>query len=155
TDDDPPFIAMMANGTSGDVNNINFRTPRPSSPPYVQMRKVAEDVAAKVSAALVKAEWKDGAELDARFRELEIPWRTIDPELLAWAKEKQPNPTAPPTSKADLPTIYAGRVQRLADAKNPARIPLQVLRIGDVCIGTFPCETFAEIGLEFKKRSPI
>ncbi|MCB1226417.1 MAG: neutral/alkaline non-lysosomal ceramidase N-terminal domain-containing protein, partial [Verrucomicrobiales bacterium] len=23
--DDPPFVAMMANGTSGDINNINFR----------------------------------------------------------------------------------------------------------------------------------
>ncbi len=32
---------------------------------------------------------------------------------------------------------------------------MQVLRIGDVCIGTSPCETFAETGLEFKKRSPI
>jgi len=30
-----------------------------------------------------------------------------------------------------------------------------VLRVGDVCIGTSPCETFAEMGLEFKKRSPF
>ena len=34
TDIDPPFVAMMANGTSGDINNINFRNPRPSLPPY-------------------------------------------------------------------------------------------------------------------------
>jgi hypothetical protein len=152
TEQDPPFVAMMANGTSGDVNNNNFRTPRPSSPPYQHMREVAEDVAGKVSAALAKVEWKDRAELDARFRELELSWRPLDAELLAWAKEKQANP-AP--SKSDLPTIYAGRVLKLAEAKNPALIPLQVFRIGDVCIGTFPCETFAEIGLEFKKRSPF
>jgi neutral ceramidase len=25
--DYPPFVAMMANGTSGDANNINFRNP--------------------------------------------------------------------------------------------------------------------------------
>jgi hypothetical protein len=118
------------------------------------MRKVAEDVAGKVSAALAKVEWKERAELDARFRELELAWRPLDAELLGWAKDKQANP--PPTSsKGDLPTIYAGRVLKLAEAKGPARIPLQVMRIGDVCIGTFPCETFAEIGLEFKKRSPI
>ena len=35
---DPPFVAMMANGTSGDINNNNFRTPRPRKPPYEQMR---------------------------------------------------------------------------------------------------------------------
>ena len=26
---DPPFVGIMSNGTSGDINNINFRTPRP------------------------------------------------------------------------------------------------------------------------------
>jgi len=154
TEYDPPFVAMMANGTSGDVNNINFRTPRPSAPAYVQMRKVAEDVAEKVSAALSKVEWKERAELDARFRELELAWRPIDPDLLAWAKDKTAHP-APGASKADLSIIYADRVQRLAEAKNPARIPLQFLRIGDIGIGTFPCETFAETGLAFKKRSPF
>jgi len=153
TELDPPFVAMMANGTSGDVNNVNFRNPRPSSPPYAQMRKVADDVAAKVSTALAKVEWKDSAPLDARFRELPLEWRKIEPELLAWAKERQANPP-PNASKADLPFIYAGRVLRLAEANGPALIPLQVFRIGDICIGTFPCETFAEIGLEYKRRSP-
>ena len=32
---------------------------------------------------------------------------------------------------------------------------MQVLRIGDIGIGSLPCETFAEIGLEFKRRSPL
>jgi neutral ceramidase len=118
------------------------------------MRAVADDVAEKVNTALANLEWKDSAELDARFRELELSWRTIDPDLLAWAKEKQPDPAAKLT-KTDLPTIYAGRVLKLANAKNPALIPLQTIRIGDICVGTFPCETFAEIGLEFKKRSPV
>ena len=40
----------MANGTSGDINNINFRQPRPPQKPYEQMRFVADDVAAKVHA---------------------------------------------------------------------------------------------------------
>jgi hypothetical protein len=153
-ENDPPFVAMMANGTSGDVNNNDFRHPRPPSPPYARMRIVAEDVAGKVNAALAKVEWKESAELDARYRELELSWRPINAELLAWAKEKLAAST-PGARKTDLPTIYADRVSRLAEAKNPARIPLQAMRIGDICIGTFPCETFAETGLEFKKRSPM
>lgn len=153
-DQEPPFVPMMANGTSGDINNINFREARPSKPRYAQMRFVAEDVAAKVHAALAGVEWRPKADLDARFRELELSWRPIDAELQQWAAEKVKTPPASPT-KADLPYLYAGRVQRLAAAKNPARIPLQALRIGDVCIGTFPCETFAETGIEFRKRSPF
>ena len=153
-DSDPPFVALMANGTSGDVNNNNFRTPRPAKPPYGQMRFVAEDVAGKVNAALANVTWKDHAELDARYRESQLAWRKIEPELLAWAKEKQAGAAGSPT-KADLPVIYAGRVERLSQAKDPALVPLQVFRIGDIGIGTSPCETFAETGLEFKKRSPF
>jgi hypothetical protein len=44
-------------------------------------------------------------------------------------------------------------VERLSQAVNPALVPLQAFRIGDIGIGTSPCETFAETGLEFKKRS--
>jgi neutral ceramidase len=153
-DNDPPFVALMANGTSGDVNNNNFRTPRPRQEPYAQMRFVAEDAATKVNDALAGVTWKDHADLGARYRELPLSWRTIEPELLAWAKEKQAAGTASPT-KADLPVIYAGRVERLSQAVNPALVPLQAFRIGDIGIGTSPCETFAETGLEFKKRSPF
>jgi hypothetical protein len=30
---DPPFVGVMSNGTSGDVNNINFRGPSEKHPP--------------------------------------------------------------------------------------------------------------------------
>ena len=152
--EDPPFVGMMANGTSGDVNNINFRTPRPAKPPYGQMRHVAEDVAAKVHGALAKVTWENSAPLSASYRELPIAWRKIDAELLAWAKETEKN-TPRIQGKADLPLAYAGRVQRLAEASPETKAPVQILRIGDICIGTTPCETFAETGLEFKKRSPF
>ena len=51
--------------------------------------------------------------------------------------------------------IYAERAIRLNDYPDTAEIPLQVLRIGDVGIGTMPCEVFCEIGLEFKSRSML
>ncbi len=155
-DNGPPFVAMMANGTSGDVNNNDYRTARPARKPYEQMRYVAEDVAKKVNGALATVTWKDHAELDARYREEQLSWRQIEPELLAWAKEKLPGGAPPPAKgKVDLSLAYADRVQRLAKAPNPALIPLQVLRIGDIGIATSPCETFVETGLEFKKRSPF
>ncbi|WP_395729981.1 neutral/alkaline non-lysosomal ceramidase N-terminal domain-containing protein [Prosthecobacter sp.] len=152
--DDPPFVAMMANGTSGDANNINFRNPQPRKKPYEQMRYVAEDVASKVNAALAKVTWQNSAPLAARYRELDIAWRKIDPELIAWAKETEAN-TPRIQGKADLPLAYAGRVQRLAQASPATKAAVQILRIGDICIGTTPTETFAETGVEFRKRSPF
>jgi neutral ceramidase len=150
---DPPFVALLANGTSGDINNINFREPRPRQEPYAQMRFVAEDVAAKVHAALDKVQYKSDVTLDSRYRELPIAWRHPTEEQREWAKatiEKGPAP-----GKTDLSFIYAERAMRMAENPESASIPLQVLRIGDVCIGTMPCEVFCEIGLEFKDRSPI
>lgn len=152
--DDPPFVAMMANGTSGDINNIDFLNPRPGKKPYEQMQFVADDVAKKVHGALSQVTWQAAAPLAARYRELEVAWRPIDEDLLKWARETEAK--APRIGdKADLPLAYAGRVQRLAKASPETKLPVQVIRIGDVCIGTTPCETFAETGLEFKERSPI
>ncbi len=154
-DNDPPFVALLANGTSGDVNNINFRTPRPGKPPYAQMRHVADDLAQKVHAALAKVTWQDQAPLAARYRELDnVAWRQVPPELLAWAREADGKATGP-LGKANLSAIYAGRVLRLAQASPQTKAPVQIFRIGNICLGTTPTETFAETGLEFKKRSPF
>src|SRR5690606_21795879 len=80
--------------------------------------------------------------------------RTIDEDLLAWARETE---AAAPRigNKAVLPLAYAGRIQRLAAASPETKLPAQLFRIGEVCIGTTPCETFAEMGLEFRERSPF
>ncbi|MDI1313142.1 hypothetical protein [Prosthecobacter sp.] len=152
--DGPPFVALMANGTSGDANNINFRNPQPRKKPYEQMRYVAEDVASKVNASLANVTWQNSAPLAARYRELSIAWRKIDPALIAWAKETEAK-TPRIQGKADLPLSYAGRVQRLAKASPETKAAVQILRIGDICIGTTPTETFAETGVEFRKRSPF
>lgn len=151
---DPPFVAIMANGTSGDINNINFRTPRPAKGSYEQMRYVAEDVAKKVYESMATLTWKDRAELGVRYRELDLQWRKVDDDLLAWVQKTEAKDTLA-SKKNDLPPIYAARIKRLANASPATKAPVQVFRIGDVCIGTSPCETFAETGLEYKQRSPF
>src|SRR5690606_6140872 len=61
----------------------------------------------------------------------------------------------PDTGRANLPKIYAERALAMADYPDALAIPLQVMRIGPVCLGTMPCEVLCEIGLEFKELSPI
>jgi hypothetical protein len=148
----PPFVALLANGTSGDINNINFREPRPAKKPYEQMRYVAEDVADKVYAALAKLEYQPYVTLAARYREPVIAWRRPDAQQREWAEKTI---AQGPQRKTDLSYIYAQRVQSMIDYPETTTVPLQTLRIGKVCIGTMPCEVFCEIGLDFKRRSAL
>lgn len=147
-----PFVAMMANGTSGDINNIDFRNPRPRKAPYEQITSVANDLADKVFSRLPTLKYEPQIVLKARYREPAIAWRRVTPEQRKWAEDTI---AAGRKSDSDLSFIYAQRTLRLADYPETTTIPVQVLRIGNVCIGTMPCEVFCEIGLEFKQRSPI
>lgn len=150
----PAFVPMMANGTSGDINNIDFKTPRPSKPAYEQMRYVATDVAKKVNEALAEVQYSRDLSLAASYREPVMQWRHPSPAIRAWAEAKLQEPQSE-SRRVDLPRIYAQRALQMAEHPREAPAAVQVLRIGEICIGTMPCEVFCEIGLEFKKRSPL
>lgn len=150
--DAPPFVAMMANGTSGDINNIDFKNPRGRKKQYEQIQTVAEDIARKVVEVLPTLKYQDQTVLKAAYREPVIAWRRPTPEQRKWAEETI---AAGAKSPSDLSFIYAQRAMRLADYPETTTVPVQVLRIGDACIGTMPCEVFCEIGLDFKGRCPI
>jgi neutral ceramidase len=151
---DPPVVAIMSNGTSGDVNNISFRQPRPRREPYAHMQAVADDVADKVLQAIGTAEYRDSVTLAAQYQELPLTWRQPTAEQIVWARKTVAEPAKEP-GKVDLSRFYAKRALRLVDLPAGTSVPLQVFRIGDVCIGTMPCEVFCEIGLEFKERNPL
>jgi hypothetical protein len=151
---DPPFVAMLANGTSGDINNISFKVPRPGKPAYQQMRFVAHDVAAKVHKAMADVKYERNVTLAARYKELDLGSRRPTEEQLAWAKKTL---AAAPEDRQqwDLSAIYADRTMKLNNVPKRIAAPLQVLQVGPVVIGTMPCEVFCEIGLEFKERSTL
>jgi neutral ceramidase len=166
---DPPLVAMMANATSGDIglNYARFRHLKGPKGNYQRSRALADDLADRVKKALAQVTWKNRVKLDVRFREVDIAWRTIEPDLLKWAKNVEARaprltegnlPIAarwPTTREFVAPLSYAGRVQLLAKVTEPAKIPLQVVRIGEICIGTTPCETYTEVGQAFQRRSPF
>jgi hypothetical protein len=73
---------------------------------------------------------------------------------MAWAAKTIADPTLDP-AKGNLSAIYARRTERMAQQPAILKMPLQVLRVGDVALATMPCEVFCEIGLDYKKRSTI
>jgi neutral ceramidase len=151
---EPAFVSLMANGTSGNVNNIDFRTKRPARKPYEHMREVAHGIADAIFAAYQKLEYRDWVPVDARYQELPLALRRPSPELVTRSRELLSAPPKNPPWHAQE-RIYANRVLQLAQGPERADVPLQAFRIGDLSIMTLPTETFAETGLELKARTPL
>ncbi len=149
---DPPFVPILANGTSGDINNVNFKEGRPAKKPYEQMRYVAHDVAEKVYQKLQDLQYDSKITLGATHREIPMNLRQPDEEMVGWMEKTI---AAGPQRPVDLSFIYAERIRAITQQPKEWSAFLQVLRIGNLCIGTMPCEVFVEIGLDFKKNSPI
>ncbi|WP_366494371.1 neutral/alkaline non-lysosomal ceramidase N-terminal domain-containing protein, partial [Thermogutta sp.] len=150
---DPPFVGMLSNGASGDVNNISFRQPRPAKKPYEQMRYVAYDLAQKVFDAHRTLQWHDWVPLGMRQREVVLKVRKPTPEQLKRAREILAG--APPLPERPHEEIYARRVIQQQEAPETIAVPLQAIRIGDLGIAAIPFEVFAEIGLEIREKSPF
>jgi hypothetical protein len=151
---EPRFVAMMSNGTSGNINNIDFTKPGEKYAPYERMRQVANDVANATFKAYQAIQWHDTVPLGAAFEDMEIGFRHPTPEQLDHAKSvlAKLKPGAKPNTMEE---IYADRTLRVNDYPQRGRIPVQAFRVGDVGIGTIPTEVFVQIGLEMKKRSPF
>ena len=149
----PPFVAMMSNGTSGDVSNNDFRAKPERLPAWVKMQRVANDLAGKVAKVVGNIGHHATAPLAATATELQLGVRRPDDARLAWARRTLANDTDP--KRLTRPEIYAQ--EALALAKFPARVPvvLQAFRIGDLRIITVPCEMFAETGLALKQEAGL
>ncbi len=150
----PTFVGMLSNGTSGDVNNINFAERGPSLEPFVKMRRVGEKIAERVASALPKVNYQNWVELRAARSELELAVRRPDEKLLAYLRNVDAKPNdEEPFHKHER--TYAERVQQLAKSPEKISVPLQVLRIGDLGIAAIPFEVFTEIGLDIKEQCPL
>jgi len=152
---DPPFVGILSNGSSGDINNINWLQKSDERwPAYAKMRQVADLAAQAVCRAQGKIEFHDWVPLRACQRELTLAVRRPTPEQLVYAREILAKPQDAPKHHV-RERVYAERVLDLADAPQHRSVPLQTLSIGDLGICAIPFEVFVEVGLELKQRSPL
>ncbi len=149
---DPPFVGILSNGTSGDVDNT-YAEPPERLPPYARLRHVAGDVAQGVFAQCQKLQYHECVPLGMVQRELELAVRKPTAEQLIRAKELLADPQRP--NKFPHERVYAHRIMMQQEAPVTIRVIIQALRIGDLGIASSPFETFAEMGLEIKARSPL
>lgn len=152
---DPPFVGIMSNGTSGDVNNINFAGPREKNERYEKMRIVADDVAQEVFRVYKTVKHQDWVPLQAARSELTLQVRQVSPELVAHSEMVMARPDSV-KPRHGLEKIYAQRVLQFHEEwPDQIDVVLQTLRIGDLGIAAIPFETFTDIGLEIKEKSPF
>lgn len=150
---EPKFVAMMSNGTSGDINNINFRGPSVNHPPYGKMKLVAGDVSREILKGYQNIDYHDWVELKAKQENLRLKVRRPDPELSKFVKGVMERPESE-TGRHRLERNYAERVIQIDTWPDEISVIIQAFKIGDLGIGGIPFETFAETGLEIKEKSP-
>ncbi len=155
---EPALVAMMSNGTSGDINNTPFGTIRPPREPMEQARIVAQEAADAVWFAS-----RDLAAHDPRpllgmtERMLKLKYRRPTKEQMLYARAVLA--LKDPEAIKRLPALAEPYARRTIAAyerpEDTVDVVLQVVRIGDFAIVGIPFETFAEIGLGLKAKSPF
>lgn len=145
------FVGILSNGTSGDVNNINFRTEATKAAPGERSRLVADAVATAAVKALEGAEWHAAPRLRAAWAELELGVR---------------KPTAAEVTRAEgilerakgrelrgAEEVYARETVLMAKYPDAVTVPVQALAVGPLALAAIPCEVFTDIGLNIKRAS--
>lgn len=153
----PAFVGMLCNGTSGNINAINFgAASRKKTGPGEQIQMVARGVADAAQEAYAAIRWEREVSLDSEEVELPLGVRKGSPEELAQARERL---AAIPKDKdgqwSSKTAIYARETLKLAEYPDAVPVKLQLHRINRLSIGAIPCEVFVETGLHLKKISPF
>jgi hypothetical protein len=154
---EPAFVAMLSNGTSGDCNSTDFRHGPVAEPAYTKINRVANAIASVACGVYGKMEFHDWVELRHAQTQIELAVRKANAKELEAAKLRLASAVRLPNGQLRPWTqdIYAQEAVKLDSYPDRVPLILQAFRIGDLVIDAIPCEVFAEIGLDIKKRSPF
>jgi len=144
----PPFVAVMSQGTSGDLHWMDYSQP----PKSIDIDTYAQQLAQIAREAYQKIEYHERLPLAMSERKLMLRMRLPDEKRLAWAKDVVKGLEG--RKPASLPEIYA-REQLFLVEKPSRELKLQVLRVGDLGIAAIPCEVFGITGLKIKSQGPL
>jgi hypothetical protein len=150
---DPPFVAILANGASGNVNNTDFRSPAVRAAPYERIRAVAGDLCESVCNALLEVSYVSRARLSCSMTDLALDVRKPEASRIRWAESVLGGSCA--DQAQGMSRVFAQETLLRADYPDRVRIPLQAFAVGDLVLCAVPCEVFAETGLSIRSASPF
>ena len=142
------FVPAMSQGTSGDLQWMDYGAPRPA-----QTMAAYADALAKIAFdAYGSVKFRSDVSLGMAEEKVTFQRRTPDAARLAWAQpileklgEKKP---------LSQQEIYA-REAKLMHAEPKRELKLQAVRVGDVGIAAIPNEVYALTGMKIKAFSPL
>ena len=150
------FVAMMTNGASGDINNIDFYRKRAPRAPFEQVRVVAAKTADAAWRAVKKIEQYDENPVVAmRQREVTLKYRTTTEAEVERARKLLDLPRKEREKLHRRATQYANATVTYSEPDRTENVIVQAIRIGDQAIVSMPFEVLVEIGLEIKDKSPF
>ncbi len=145
---EPPFVALMSQGTAGDLHWMDYSQPRKN----INIHQYSEAVARIAAEACKNIEYRDWAPIAACERRLKLDRRAPDEHRLTWAREiiaKMQGPV--PKNQRE---VYAKEAIYLHE--EPTReLKLQAIRVGQLGITAIPNEVFGITGLKLKAQSPL
>ena len=145
---DDRFVAIMSQGTSGDLMWMNYGAPKNQ----IGYEAYASEMATRVETMIRHLSWRPSAPLRMVEATREFAYRAPDSTRLAWAQGmvKQLGTNLP----QKLPEIYALESIYLHERPH-TELKLQAIGIGDLGIAAIPNEVYAITGLKIKQRSPF
>ena len=145
----PPFVAMMSQGTSGDMWRADYA------------KAEAEDHDRPVRRRLGEARRRRGGQGIPTATTWTWRWREGNPRQVragrtrsGWSGRRRSSPSMGGRPPKTLPEVYAR--EQIFLASEPERdMKLQAIRVGDFGIAAMPNEVFALTGLKIKAQSPL
>ena len=154
----PAFVGMMSNGTSGNINNVNYAGPSTlrKKAPGEQIQAVASSVADAAMRAWDKLTWKADVPLASAEQDLLLKVRKGTPADLKRAQHLMDTlPRDKDGQFSDRKAIYARETVLLDKFPDAVPVKVQAHRIGGLHVAAIPCEVFVEIGLDLKATKPL
>jgi putative membrane-bound dehydrogenase-like protein len=142
------FVGIMANGTSGDANCIDFSQP---AKPFTHF-DVGNYVAEQILAALPSIEHRTDISLDGILETITLDVRMPTATEVSEAKNYIAT-HFPDRLPLNIVENYARETVLLSELPPTRPLRCQVLRIGSGVIVANPCESFGETGLKLRRAS--
>jgi hypothetical protein len=146
---EPAFVAMMSQGTSGDLHWMDYAAPRRED---YSRQQYAEELGSMVLDLLTTLSFHDDVDLGVVETELALQRRLPSGSRLAWARRIMEQRGSRPAR--DRPEVYAEQAIWLSEHPR-TQLKLQAIRIGEMGIAAIPNEVFGITGLKLKEQSPI
>lgn len=148
SDNEPPVVGIMSQGTSGDLHWMDYSKPAKN----MGLDEYAKALANIAHEEYVKIKYHDWIPMAMVERKIKFRRRTPDAKRLAWAKKVKAQIQGP--IARNQTEVYA--LEAIYLHEEPVReLKLQALRIGDLGICAIPNEVYGITGIKLKEQSPF